>query len=129
MQEDEYYDEYEEEGEEQVEEEEYEERKPTAEEMEYLELRERIKEQIRKKMQKEHGSVLSKSQEKKKKLPSDKWVTHLFFFMHLNLFFYYHDEMHCFFHLKMIVGTTCCWPFVNAKALVNIDVHTHTWTQ
>ncbi|KAI5588889.1 hypothetical protein BDE02_05G126100 [Populus trichocarpa] len=71
--EDEYYDEYEEEGEEQVEEEEYEERKPTAEEMEYLELRERIKEQIRKKMQKEHGSVLSKSQEKKKKLPSDNY--------------------------------------------------------
>ena len=44
MQEDEYYDEYEEEGEEQVEEEEgeEEERKPTAEEMEYLESRERI---------------------------------------------------------------------------------------
>jgi protein SPT2 len=38
--------------------------------VEYLELRERIKEQIRK--QKEHGSVLSKSQEKKEKLPSDK---------------------------------------------------------
>ncbi|KAG6775936.1 hypothetical protein POTOM_019435 [Populus tomentosa] len=76
MQEEEYYDEYEEEGEEQVEEEEeYEEegRKPTAEEMEYLELRERIKEQIRKKMQKEHGSALSKSQEKKKKLPSDNY--------------------------------------------------------
>ncbi|XP_073265611.1 uncharacterized protein [Populus alba] len=74
--EDEYYDEYEEEGEEQVEEEEeYEEegRKPTAEEMEYLELRKRIKEQIRKKMQKEHGSALSKSQEKKKKLPSDNY--------------------------------------------------------
>jgi protein SPT2 len=74
MQEDEYYDEYEEEGEEQAEEEyeEEEERKPTVEEVEYLELRERIKEQIRKKMQKEHGSALSKSQEKKKKLPSDK---------------------------------------------------------
>ncbi|XP_052308695.1 uncharacterized protein LOC7476436 isoform X2 [Populus trichocarpa] len=41
--------------------------------MEYLELRERIKEQIRKKMQKEHGSVLSKSQEKKEKLPSDNY--------------------------------------------------------
>ncbi|CAK7339677.1 unnamed protein product [Dovyalis caffra] len=73
--EDEYYDEYEVEGEEQVEEEEYEEeeRKPTAEEVEYLELRERIKAQIRKKMQKESGSALTKSQEKKKKLPSDKY--------------------------------------------------------
>jgi protein SPT2 len=73
MQEDEYYDEYEEEGEEQAEEEyeEEEERKPTVEEVDYLELRERIKEQIRKKMRKESGSTLSKSQEKKK-LPSDK---------------------------------------------------------
>uniref|UniRef100_A0A6M2FBK0 SPT2 chromatin protein n=1 Tax=Populus davidiana TaxID=266767 RepID=A0A6M2FBK0_9ROSI len=72
--EDEYYDEYEEEGEEQVEEEyeEEEERKPTVEEVEYLELRERIKEQIRKKMRKESGSSLSKSQEKKK-LPSDNY--------------------------------------------------------
>ncbi|KAH8503784.1 hypothetical protein H0E87_014872 [Populus deltoides] len=72
--EDEYYDEYEEEGEEQVEEEyeEEEERKPTVEEVEYLELRERIKEQIRKKMRKESGSTLSKSQEKKK-LPSDNY--------------------------------------------------------
>ncbi|KAJ6989780.1 hypothetical protein NC653_018320 [Populus alba x Populus x berolinensis] len=73
-QEDEYYDEYEEEGEEQVEEEyeEEEERKPTVEEVEYLELRERIKEQIRKKMRKESGSSLSKSQEKKKP-PSDNY--------------------------------------------------------
>ncbi|KAJ6420255.1 hypothetical protein OIU84_030214 [Salix udensis] len=71
--EDEYYDEYEEEGEEQVEEEyEEEERKPTVEEVEYLELRERIKEQIRKKMRRESGSTLSKSHEKKK-LPSDNY--------------------------------------------------------
>ncbi|KAG5223491.1 protein spt [Salix suchowensis] len=71
--EDEYYDEYEEEGEEQVEEEyEEEERKPTVEEVKYLELRERIKEQIRKKMRRESGSTLSKSHEKKK-LPSDNY--------------------------------------------------------
>jgi len=89
MQEDEYYDEYEEEGEEQAEEEyeEEEERKPTVEEVEYLELRERIKEQIRKKMRKESGSTLSKSQEKKK-LPSDKWVMCSFFLMHSNLFLF-----------------------------------------
>ncbi|KAJ6288270.1 hypothetical protein OIU76_024286 [Salix suchowensis] len=71
--ENEYYDEYEEEGEEQVEEEyEEEERKPTIEEVEYLELREWIKEQIRQKMRRESGSTLSKSHEKKK-LPSDNY--------------------------------------------------------
>ncbi|XP_065873600.1 uncharacterized protein [Euphorbia lathyris] len=68
--EDEYedYDEYEEEQEEEGEEEEYEqEQMPTAESQEYLELRKRIKEQIRKKLKKESGSGVSKSQETKKK--------------------------------------------------------------
>lgn len=79
MQDIEDYDEYEEEGYEQGEEgeeeeyEEEEERKPTAEELEYLELRARIKERIRKKMQRENGSTaVSKSHDIKKKIPSDK---------------------------------------------------------
>uniref|UniRef100_A0A2C9UXT4 SPT2 chromatin protein n=1 Tax=Manihot esculenta TaxID=3983 RepID=A0A2C9UXT4_MANES len=74
------YDEYEEEGYEQGEEgeeeeyEEEEERKPTAEELEYLELRARIKERIRKKMQRENGSTaVSKSHDIKKKVPSDNY--------------------------------------------------------
>ncbi|XP_021655241.2 uncharacterized protein LOC110646188 isoform X2 [Hevea brasiliensis] len=73
------YDEYEEEGYEQQEEgeeeeyEEEEEQKPSAEAIEYLELRQRIKEQIRKKMQRENGPAVSKSQEIKKKLPSDNY--------------------------------------------------------
>ena len=76
---DEYYDEYEDEGEEQLEgeedEEEYEEeekRKPTAEELEYLALRARLKERIRKNRQMEGGSALAKSREKKSRLPFDK---------------------------------------------------------
>lgn len=78
LQEFEDYDAYEEEGyeqEEEGEEEEYEEeeeQKPSAEAIEYLELRARIKERIRKKMQRENGSAVSKSQEIKKKLSSDK---------------------------------------------------------
>ncbi|KAJ9177444.1 hypothetical protein P3X46_012665 [Hevea brasiliensis] len=74
------YDEYEEEGYEEEEEgeeegeyEEEKERKPSAEELEYLELRARIKEKIRKKMQRESGSSVSKSHEIKKKLPSDNY--------------------------------------------------------
>ncbi|OAY33539.1 titin [Manihot esculenta] len=73
------YDAYEEEGyeqEEEGEEEEYEEeeeQKPSAEAIEYLELRARIKERIRKKMQRENGSAVSKSQEIKKKLSSDNY--------------------------------------------------------
>ncbi|KAK9284420.1 hypothetical protein L1049_023592 [Liquidambar formosana] len=75
-------DEYEEEGEEledeEAEEEEYEEAeeedpKPTKDELEYLELRQRIKESIRKQMKKENGSSLANSQERKKKLPYDNY--------------------------------------------------------
>ncbi|XP_010526691.1 PREDICTED: protein spt2-like [Tarenaya hassleriana] len=67
------YDEYEEydgEGreEEGAEYEEAEERQPTKEELEYLELRQRLKESIRKKMKREGGNALS-SQEKKSRLP------------------------------------------------------------
>ncbi|XP_062144411.1 protein spt2 [Alnus glutinosa] len=79
------YDDYEEEGEEleedagegQGEEEGYEEEeedpKPTKEEIEYLSLRQRLKEQIRKQMKKENGSSLNSSNEKKKKLPYDNY--------------------------------------------------------
>lgn len=72
------YDDYEDEEERQEEEgeeeyEEAEERKPTAEELEYLELRARLKEQIRKKMQRESSSSGSKSLEKKKKVSSDNY--------------------------------------------------------
>lgn len=56
-------------GEEEYEEEE--ERKPTEEELEYLELRQRLKEQIRKKIKKENGSGRDASAEKKR-LPNDK---------------------------------------------------------
>lgn len=77
------YDEYEEEGEEleeyagEGEEEGYEEAeredpKPTKEELDYLALRQRLKEQIRK-QKKETGSSLNSSNEKKKKLPYDNF--------------------------------------------------------
>ncbi|XP_050229307.1 uncharacterized protein LOC126678452 [Mercurialis annua] len=76
------YDEYEEEYEqdeygeaedEYEEEEEEKERKPSAEELEYLELRARLKEQYRKKLQRENGTAASRSQELKKKVPLDKF--------------------------------------------------------
>ncbi|XP_038721087.1 histone H3.v1-like [Tripterygium wilfordii] len=77
---DEYEDEedqYEEEGEgEEYEEEEYEEeeeRKPTKEELDYLELRQRLKESFRKNRKKEGGPTGSNSQERKKKLPYDNY--------------------------------------------------------
>ncbi|KAI3674747.1 hypothetical protein L2E82_51973 [Cichorium intybus] len=62
-----YQDEYEEDGvgeyEEEKEEEEH--RLPTQEESEYLELRQNLKESIRKKMKKDSGSSLANSQEKR----------------------------------------------------------------
>ncbi|XP_030975570.1 protein SPT2 homolog [Quercus lobata] len=79
------YDEYEEEGEELEEdvgeageEEEYEgeeeeDPKPTKEEIEYLELRQRLKEQIRKQMNKDTSSSHNSSNDKKKKLPYDNY--------------------------------------------------------
>ncbi|KAJ4842188.1 hypothetical protein Tsubulata_047880 [Turnera subulata] len=72
------YEDYEDEegGEEEEEEEvEEEERKPTEEELQYLELRARLKEQIRKKMQKENGSAASKSSslDRKSKFSSDSY--------------------------------------------------------
>ncbi|XP_040989908.1 protein spt2-like isoform X2 [Juglans microcarpa x Juglans regia] len=75
------YDEYEEEGEEleedpgEGEEEGYEEEdpKPTREELEYLELRQKLKEQIRKQMKKDNGSSKNGSNETKKKLPYDNY--------------------------------------------------------
>ncbi|KAK2998681.1 hypothetical protein RJ639_022865, partial [Escallonia herrerae] len=69
-------DEYEEEGEEQEEENEEEEeetRQPTQEELEYLGMRQRLKESIRKQMKKDSGSSLANSREKKKKLPYDNY--------------------------------------------------------
>ncbi|XP_021890451.1 uncharacterized protein LOC110809051 [Carica papaya] len=62
-----------EEAEEGEEEEEKEERKPTQEELEYLELRQRLKDSIRKKMKKESSSARMNLQEKKRKLPYDNY--------------------------------------------------------
>lgn len=75
------YEDYEDEGEyqednvgeyEEEEEEEEEDRLPTQEEMEYLELRAKLKESIRKKMKKDSGSGLANFREKKNKMPYDK---------------------------------------------------------
>ncbi|GLU13381.1 hypothetical protein SLE2022_300190 [Rubroshorea leprosula] len=65
---------YEEQEEEEEEEEEAEEEdhKPTEEEMEYLELRQRLKESIRQKRKTESGSLLN-AREKEKKLPYDNY--------------------------------------------------------
>ncbi|XP_057491627.1 protein spt2-like [Actinidia eriantha] len=75
-------DEYEEDGEEEEEEgvgeEEYEEEEeeapqPTQEELEYLELRQRLKDSFRKQMKKESGSAVMNNHDKKKKLPYDNF--------------------------------------------------------
>ncbi|KAI7738676.1 hypothetical protein M8C21_006853 [Ambrosia artemisiifolia] len=65
--------EYEEEGGEYEEEEEEEERLPTQEELEYLELRQKLKESIRKKMKKDPSSGSGNSREKKNKMPYDNF--------------------------------------------------------
>lgn len=74
---DEDLDEYEEEGEEadedQYEEEEKEAPKPTKEEVEYLELRQKLKESFRKQLKKDTGSGHNSYQEKRKKLPYDNY--------------------------------------------------------
>ncbi|KAL4575628.1 hypothetical protein LXL04_022478 [Taraxacum kok-saghyz] len=74
------YEDYEDEGEyqeddvgEYEEEEEEEDRLPTQEESQYLELRQKLKETIRKKMKKDSGSGLANSQSKKKKMPYDNF--------------------------------------------------------
>lgn len=54
-------------------EEEEEDPKPTKEELEYLELRQKLKEAVRKQMKKESGSGQTSSQEKLKKLPYDNY--------------------------------------------------------
>ncbi|PON48685.1 Chromatin SPT [Parasponia andersonii] len=59
--------------EEEVEYEEEEERKPTKEELDYLQLRQRLKERIRKQMKKEGGSALNNSNDRKRKLPYDNF--------------------------------------------------------
>ncbi|XP_061346693.1 protein spt2-like [Gastrolobium bilobum] len=67
---------YEEEGGEEYEEEEEEPRKPTKEELVYLELRQKLKESIRKKMKKESSSSTScpdSADRKKNKLPYDNY--------------------------------------------------------
>ncbi|KAM7251201.1 hypothetical protein ACFE04_023084 [Oxalis oulophora] len=69
--EDERYDDYEEEEEEEYEEVK-EERKPTREEIQYLELRQKLKEGFRKKINNETGSS-SNSKGKQKKRPSDSY--------------------------------------------------------
>lgn len=78
--EDEYGD-YEDDGygqeEEEEEENEYEEEEapqPTKEELEYLELRQRLKERFRKKLKNDGGSTPNNSNDRKRKLPNDKWV-------------------------------------------------------
>ncbi|XP_057983649.1 protein spt2-like [Malania oleifera] len=74
---DEYEEEGSEDGAEEEEQEEYEEeeqpRQPTKEELEYLELRKRLKESFRKKIKKENGSAQANCQEKKNKLPYDNY--------------------------------------------------------
>ena len=74
---DDYYDEddgygHEDEGEGEEYEEEEEDPQPTKEEMEYLELRQRLKEQIRKKNKKANSSALNNTNDRKRKLPYDK---------------------------------------------------------
>ncbi|KAL8218501.1 hypothetical protein R6Q57_021874 [Mikania cordata] len=64
--------EYEKKGEE-YEEEEEEDRLPTQEELEYLELREKLKETHRKKMKKDPSSDIASSREKKNRMPYDKF--------------------------------------------------------
>jgi len=74
--EDEGQDEYEEEGEQEYGEEEMEPRKPSKEETEYLEFRQKLKESIRKQMKKEGSgsstSRLDATDRRKNKLPYDK---------------------------------------------------------
>nr|XP_043634009.1 uncharacterized protein LOC122605168 isoform X2 [Erigeron canadensis] len=65
--------EYEEDGEEYEEVDEEEEHLPTQEELEYLELRQKLKDEYRKQSKKEHGSGITNSQEKKPKLPYQKF--------------------------------------------------------
>ncbi|QCD81927.1 protein SPT2 [Vigna unguiculata] len=75
--EDEEMEEYEEEGEEEYEEQEEEPRKPSKEEIEYLELRKKLKESIRKQMKKEGSgsstSRLDATDRRKNKLPYDNY--------------------------------------------------------
>lgn len=63
--------EYDEDGEEEYEEEEP--PKPTKEELEYLELRQKLKESIRKQMKKENSNPLADSASRKKQLPYDNY--------------------------------------------------------
>jgi len=49
-------------------------RKPTKEELDYLELRQKLKESIRKKMQKQNSTSLADSSGRKKQIQRDKWV-------------------------------------------------------
>ncbi|KAK9155831.1 hypothetical protein Sjap_003311 [Stephania japonica] len=67
----EYEDDYEEEGGEEYYEEE--DSKPSEAVLEYLEVRQKFKESIRKKLKKENGSLDSKNQDKKKRLPYDNF--------------------------------------------------------
>ncbi|XP_024988059.1 uncharacterized protein LOC112522937 isoform X3 [Cynara cardunculus var. scolymus] len=69
------YEEYEDEGEYQEEDvgEEEEDHPPTKEELEYLHLRQKLKESIRKKMKKDLSSGLTNSKEKKSKMPYDNF--------------------------------------------------------
>lgn len=60
----------EEDGEEEYEEEE--DPKPTKEELDYLEFRQRLKERIRKQLKKDGSSLHNNSNDKRKKLPNDK---------------------------------------------------------
>ncbi|XP_043702587.1 protein spt2 isoform X2 [Telopea speciosissima] len=64
---------WEEEEDDEEEEKEKEDPKPTKEELEYLQLRQRIKESVRKKMKKEHAAGSKGSLENKKKLPYDNY--------------------------------------------------------
>lgn len=61
-----------EEGEGEEEQEEEEVRQPTQEELEYLELRQRLKDKVRKQLKKDSGSALANGRERGNKLPYDK---------------------------------------------------------
>ncbi|XP_077234016.1 SPT2 chromatin protein isoform X2 [Tasmannia lanceolata] len=67
------YEELEEDGAEYEEDREEEDPKPTKEELEYLESRQRLKEKVRQRLKKESSAAFGNSQEKKKKPPNDNY--------------------------------------------------------
>ncbi|KAJ0719153.1 hypothetical protein HanLR1_Chr08g0278571 [Helianthus annuus] len=107
--------EYEEEGEGYEEEEEEEDRLPTQEELEYLELRQKLKDSIRKKMKKDPSSDLAGSREKKNKMPYDKLVSFFFRYVSCLVFVTLHVDILLTVSVIVLIGlhfesrcVTCC---------------------